>query len=139
MKQGGVLDRLGYKGWKCKPRWEGGGAGRVLRAKIRGGVLGVRGNRYRVARRAGEIELETGCPVCGIGEETEEHWLWECVNRDYAQERSNLGKAGGYIGDWERIVGWGEETEGETRAVETFLRDMWTARSRSCKGGGGQG
>ena len=131
MREGGMLDKIGYKDWKKVPRWEGDGMGECLRAKVRGGMVGVKGNVFR--KRMGEEDLM--CPMCGMEEEDVRHWLVECKDDGYRKIREKGGM--GDMVDMDRVLGFGSiENREERREVAIFLEEMWCLREGRVVGGG---
>ena len=125
MRDGGILDELGYRENKRQPRWEGGegmSLGESIRARARGGLVDVRGNKYR--ERQG---MEGECQMCGVGStESLLHWLVECPHIGYRKERDTFVEKGGSIeGIKEEIM-----KEDCSQLVKGFLAAMWGVRAR---------
>jgi hypothetical protein len=124
MRDGGVLDRAGYRDYKREPRWEIGvrGVGGVVLAKIRGGVLEVADNPFMR-----HFEANTKCPVCKIDDETVRHWLWDCLGREYVEVRSRYVEKGLIAGNQIQLL---ESGGCGDRVALDFLEDMWLTRLR---------
>ena len=125
MREGGMLDRSGYKEGKVAPQWEGDGVGARVLARLRRGMVDVRGNVFR--EKMGKA-LE--CMGCRCGDrETVEHWLWECKMEVYEMIRTGFERGGGELGDTKALCKWGIEDRGPARATkEAFLAEMWAGR-----------
>ena len=124
MKPGGILTELGYRERKRQPGWEGGEGmtmGENIRAKMRGGLVDVRGSKYRERQGA-----EVSCQLCGEGSESVTHWLVRCPFPGYREERSRYEGEGGCV---EEVVGKAL-AENCSGAVKGFLGRMWGIRAR---------